>query len=179
MTARPLSWASIGLLVAWALASGQPAQADVSVGAAIWTCQNEGSDQVTARLDMTKLSNLVVDDQAVRLSAAEGEPFTCRFPWGQLQVEVTDYYSPEDNMMCGAAEAWGLRVTANGQELEEIPADSPRSCHDDDFNPFQGWVEADAEQVIVCRAQRDGGEHGCETTRVEDIQAKVAGEARD
>jgi hypothetical protein len=177
MTPRPHAWVSIGATVAWALLSGQPAQADVSVGAAIWTCQNEGSDQATARLDVTWLSNLVVDEEGVRLSAAN-EPFTCNFPWGQLQVEVTDYYSPQDNMMCGAAEAWGLRVTANGQVLEDIPADSPRSCHEDDFNPFQGWVEANAEGVVVCRFDRDGSTHVCETTRVEEFQAKIAGEAQ-
>ena len=169
MTARPLSWPSIGLLAAWALLSGQPAQADVVVGAAIWTCQNEGSDGATARLEMTKLSNVDVEEHGVPLSAAEGEPFSCRFSWGELQVEVTDYYSPEDNMMCGAAEAWGLRVTANGQVLEDIPADSPRSCHEDDFNPFQGWVEVVAEGVVVCQARRDRSNHDCRTTRVDEF----------
>ena len=168
MTAQSLSWATIGSAIAWALLSGQPAQADVSVGAAVWSCQNEGSDQATARLDVTRLSNLVVDEEGVRLSAAD-EPFTCSFPWGQLQVEVTDYYSPQDNGMCGAAEAWGLKVTADGQVLEDIAADSARSCHEDDFNPVQGWVEADAERVVVCRLDRDGSTHVCETTRVDEF----------
>ena len=175
MTNRLHGWAAIGIVAAGALLSGQPAQADVTVGAAIWSCENEGSDQATARLDVTRVSNLVVDDEGVRLSAAD-EPFTCSFPWGQLQVEVTDYTSPQDNGMCGAVEVWGLKVTADGHVLEDIPSDSPRSCHWDDFNPFKGWVEVDAERVVVCQAQRDGSTHDCETTRVDEFQAKDGGQ---
>ena len=63
----------------------------------------------------------------------------------------------------------GLRVTANGQVLHDIPADSPRSCHDDDFNPFHGWVEANAEGVVVCQARRDRSTHDCQTTRVDEF----------
>ena len=169
MTKRPHAWVSIGATVAWALLSSQPAHADVVVGAAIWTCQNEGSDRATARLDVTKLSNVEVEEHGTPLSAAEGEPFSCRFSWGELQVEVTDYYSPQDNGMCGAAEAWGLRVSVDGRVLQDIPADSPRSCHSDDFNPFQGWVEVDAEGVVVCQARRDRSNHDCRTTRVDEF----------
>ena len=172
MTTQLQGWTPIGIVAAWALLSGLPAQADVTVGAAIWTCQNEGSDQATARLDVTRLSNLVVDEEGVRLSAVD-EPFTCSFPWGQLQVEVTEYYSPQDHGMCGAVEVWGLKVTADGHVLEDIPSDSARSCHWDNFNPFKGWVEVDAERVVVCRARRDRSTHDCETTRVEEFQAEV------
>jgi hypothetical protein len=177
VTARSFSWATIGIAIAWALLSGQPAQADVTVGAAIWSCQNEGSDQATARLDVTRLSNLVVDEEGARLSAAD-EPFTCSFPWGQLHVEVTDYYSPHNNGRCGAVEVWGLKVTADGQVLEDIPSVSALACHMDDFNPFQGWVEADAEGVVVCRFDRDGSTRDCETARVEEFQGEIAEEAR-
>ncbi|EYD76321.1 hypothetical protein Rumeso_02079 [Rubellimicrobium mesophilum DSM 19309] len=168
MTSRLQGWTAIGVAVAWALAASAPARADVVVGAAVWTCEHEGSDQATARLDLTKLSSVDVDEQGVRLSAAD-EPFDCSFPWGQLQIDVTGYNSPRDNMSCGAAEAWGLRVTANGQVLQDIPADSARACHLESYNPFEGWVEADAEGVVVCQAQRDGSPHDCVTTGADEF----------
>ena len=172
MSKRLQGWASLGVLAAWALVVGPPARAlvvgpparaDVVVGAAIWSCQNEGSDQATARLEVTKLSSVDVDEQGVRLSEAAA-PFTCSLPWGELQVEVTDYYSPRNNGRCGAAEVWGLRVTAKGQVLQDIPAGSALACHMDTFNPFLGWVEAVAERVVVCQAQRDGSTPDCVTT---------------
>jgi hypothetical protein len=167
MSRRSHRWAAIAAVIALALVSGQPAQADVVVGAAIWSCQHEGSDQASARLDVMRLSNVDADEQGMRLSAA-AEPFSCSFPWGQLLVEVTDYASPLDNGMRGAAEAWGLKVTANGRLIQDIPADSPRSCHSDTFNPFEGWIEVDAERAVVCRMPGDGTTPDCETTPLDE-----------
>lgn len=168
MLRRLHGWGLIAIAAAGPLVSGIPAQADVVVGAAIWTCENEGTDQAAARLDVTKLSNVDVEEHGVPLSAAD-EPFSCDLPWGQLRIEVIEYYSPRDNMTCGAAEVWGLKVTANGHVLHDIPADSARACHLDHFNPFQGWVEADAEQVVVCRAPQDGSDHDCQTVVASDF----------
>jgi hypothetical protein len=127
-------------------AIGTSAAADVRFGTAIWTCEN----QVAARLDMTRLPAVEPGERVIPVSEV-GEPFSCDLPWGRLEIEVVGYNTPDSNQSCGLAEAWGLRVIANGKVLEDLPADDALSCFSDDFDPFIGWIEADAERVLVCQ----------------------------
>lgn len=117
---------------------------------------------------MTRLPNVEADEQGTPLSAVDA-PFSCRLPRGELQIAVTGYSSPRDDMSCGAAEAWGLRVRAGGHVVQEIPTESPRACHSDTFNPFQGWVEGNAERVVVCQAERDGSTPNCVIAEADEI----------
>jgi hypothetical protein len=53
---------------------------------------------------VTRLPNVEADEQGTPLSAVDA-PFSCRLPRGELQIAVTGYSSPRDDMSCGAAEA--------------------------------------------------------------------------
>ncbi len=140
------------VFLAAACCIGHSVSADQTFATVVWTCVSGGPQQSFARFDLTRSTSLSSSER-VMTAADASTPLRCALPWGELEIRVQGYNSPGDARKCGLAEAWGLRVTANGIAVFDQAADSARKCDHDTFDPFYGWVQSDDSQISICRLQ--------------------------